>query len=214
MVATASTRAEPHAPAPHCLGLTGGIGSGKSAALDAFARRGAAVLSADDVVHRLYGEPEVIREVVARFGDGVTLTSGAVDRAALGEAAFGQDGGIAFLEGLLHPRIGEARRAWSAAERQRTPPPPLIVCEVPLLFEAGLQDAFDAVIVVTASDHVRRARVEARGQDYYGRRALQVPEHQKVAAADMAYVNDGTLVDLDEWVASVMDAYPAGDGAA
>lgn len=214
MVATASTRAEPHAPAPQCLGLTGGIGSGKSAALDAFARRGAAVLSADDVVHRLYGEPEVIREVVARFGDGVTLTSGAVDRAALGEAAFGQDGGIAFLEGLLHPRIGEARRAWIAAERQRTPPPPLIVCEVPLLFEAGLQDAFDAVIVVTASDHVRRARVEARGQDYDGRRALQVPEHQKVAAADMAYVNDGTLVDLDEWVTSVMDAYPAGDGAA
>ena len=82
---------------PACIGLTGGIGSGKSAALQAFHRRGAAVLSADEVVHRLYVDPAVVQAVVARFGAEVLADDGSVDRPALGAAAMASDGGMAFL---------------------------------------------------------------------------------------------------------------------
>ena len=98
--------------APPCVALTGGIGSGKSEALAAFAACGAATLSSDQVVHDLYGDPEVAAAVAERFGPGVLGEGGAVDRAALGARAFAQAGGIAYLEGLLHPRIERRRRAW------------------------------------------------------------------------------------------------------
>jgi dephospho-CoA kinase len=202
-------------PQPPCLGLTGGIGSGKSAALDAFARRGAAVLSADAVVHRLYEDPAVVEAVRGRFGGGVLDAAGRVDRSVLGPRAFSEDGGIAFLESILHPRIGAARTDWIREQRARSPRPPLLVCEVPLLFEVGLADAFDAVLVVTASEPVRRLRVEGRGQQFDARRAHQLDEDAKVAAADDAYVNDGSLDELQAWVDGVMSRYVAGaaDGA-
>lgn len=114
---------------------------------------------------------------------------------------------MTFLEGLLHPRIGEARQTWIDEQRSRTPPPALLVCEVPLLFEVGLEDTFDAVLVVTASEPVRRARVEQRGQMFDQRRAHQMDEAAKVAAADEAYVNDGSLADLQAWVDDVMSRY-------
>jgi len=202
-------------PAPACLGLTGGIGAGKSAALDAFARAGAAVLSSDDVVRGLYADPDITSAVRERFGAGVIDAGGAVDRAALAASAFDDPDALRFLEGLLHPRIGSEREAWVTAKRALASPPPVLVCEVPLLFEAGLEDHFDAVLVVTASDDVRRRRVEARGQDYVARAAHQVDEGRKVAAADMAFVNDGSLDDLERWVGAVMDRFArgVGDGA-
>ena len=165
------------------------------------------MLSSDDVVHRLYADPEVVASVRQRFGVGVLAPDGSVDRGALGEAAFAEEGGIAFLEGLLHPRIGRAREAWVADQRGQEPAPPLLVCEVPLLFEAGLEDRFDGVIVVTASDDVRRRRVEARGQDFRERSALQLPEADKVARADMSVVNDGSVADLEAWVDEVIARY-------
>ncbi len=185
---------------PACIGLTGGIGSGKTAALQAFRRRGAAVLSVDDVVHRLYGDPTVVAAVRARFGDAVVGADGRVDRAVLAPLAFAQEGGLAFLESVLHPRISEGRKAWIAQQRAADPTPPLLVCEVPLLFEFGLARQFDGVLVVTASKPVRRARVEARGQDFEARAAVQWDEDRKVAAANAAYVNDGTEAALDTWV--------------
>ena len=169
------------------------------------------MLSSDDIVHRLYADADVIAAVRARFGDGVMASDGSVDRAALGEAAFAQDGGVGFLEGLLHPRIGTAREAWVAEQGSRDPAPALLVCEVPLLFEADLADRFDAVVVVTAPDDVRRRRVEERGQDFAGRSALQMPEAEKVARADMAYVNDGSVADLEAWVDAVIDRYGTRD---
>ncbi len=211
----ASTRTDRPTSGPACIGLTGGIGSGKTAALAAFARRGAAVLSSDEVVHRLYADPDVVSAVVGRFGNGVLGADGTVDRGAVGERAFTDDADLAFLEGLLHPRIGAERTAWVAGQRTATPPPPVLVCEVPLLFEVGLADQFDAVVVVTAPEAVRRVRVEDRGQQYDARRAHQVDEAAKVARADMAYVNDGSLMDLDAWVGRVMHRYGHGasDGA-
>ena len=166
------------------------------------------MLSSDDVVHRLYAHPEVVSAVRERFGDDVLAGDGSVDRTALGEAAFAGDG-LEFLERLLYPRIGVARAAWVAEQRAADPLPPVLVCEVPLLFEAGLADRFDAVLVVTAPDDVRRRRVEERGQDFHERSARQMPEAEKVARADMAYVNAGSVDDLGAWVQSVIDRYRA-----
>jgi dephospho-CoA kinase len=143
----------------------------------------------------------VVAQVRARFGDAVLDTGGAVDRTELGPRAFSQDGGLAFLEGLVHGRVGRRRRAWIDECRAMEPPPPLLVCEVPLLFEAGLEEEFDAIIVVTASDEVRRARVEGRGQDFAQRRARQIPEAEKLSRADRAFVNDGDLAALRAWIA-------------
>jgi dephospho-CoA kinase len=193
--------------APPCVALTGGIGSGKSEALAAFAACGAATLSSDQVVHDLYGDREVATAVAERFGPGVLSEGGAVDRAALGARAFAQEGGIAYLEGLLHPRIERRRRAWIEEQAGRRPPPPLLVCEVPLLFEVGAERAFDAALLVTAPEEVRRRRVEARGQDFDARSARQLPEEEKAARADRVLVNDGVIDDLRAWVAERFAEY-------
>lgn len=181
--------------------MTGGIGSGKSEALAAFAACGAAILSSDAAVHDLYGDPEVVGAVVERFGAGVLGPDGAINRSALGARAFAEEEGLAFLEGLLHPRIGRRRVEWMAGQRALQPPPPLLVCEVPLLFEAGLEDRFDAVLVVTAPPEVRRRRVTARGQDFDALSARQMPEPEKAARADRVLVNEGDLAGLRAWVA-------------
>lgn len=189
---------------PPVIGLTGGIGAGKSAALAAFARRGAATLSADEAVHGLYDDPEVLVAVRARFGGGVLGAGGGVDRPALGRAAFVEVGGMAFLEQLLHPRVQERRERWVAGQRALVPQPPLLVCEVPLLFEVGAEGAFDAVLVVTAPEPLRRARVAARGQAaaFAALSARQLAEADKASRVDpeATYVNDGSLEELDAWV--------------
>ena len=158
-------------------------------------------------MHDLYGDPDVLRAVVERFGPGVLAAGGEVDRTALGARAFAQEGGIAYLEGLLHPRIEGRRRAWAAEQAARRPPPPLLVCEVPLLFEAGAEGGFDAALLVTAPTDVRRRRVEARGQDFDERSARQLPEDEKAARADRVLVNDAGLDDLRAWVAARFAEY-------
>jgi dephospho-CoA kinase len=165
------------------------------------------VLSSDEVVHRVYGDPEVRAAVRERFGDGVFGAGGEVDRASLSRLAFAEPERVAFLEGLVHPRVGRAREAWQAEQRRRNPPPPLLVCEVPLLFEAGLEGAFDAVLVVSAPAEVRRERVEARGQDFSALSARQLDEAEKIRRADRYLVNDGSVADLEEWVAERFAEY-------
>jgi dephospho-CoA kinase len=197
---------------PPVIGLTGGIGSGKSTALAAFERRGAAVLSSDEVVHRLYREPAVIAEVVLRFGNGVLGSDGAIDRARLGSTAATEADGFAFLEALIHPRIGAERKRWVDQQRRLQPPPPLLVCEVPLLFEAGLDTAFDAVLVVTASEGVRRARVQDRGQNFDQMAARQLPEQEKADRASSYFINDGDLEGLGSWVEEQFEVHAVSIG--
>lgn len=158
-------------------------------------------------MHDLYADPDVARAVAGRFGSAVLAQGGGVDRAALGARAFAEEGGIAFLEELLHPRIEGRRRAWIAEQSRRRPAPPLLVCEVPLLFEARLEGRFDASLLVTAPDDVRRARVRARGQDFDARSARQMPEEEKVARADGVFVNDAGLDALRAWVADRFSEY-------
>ena len=119
------------------MALTGGIGAGKSEALAALARLGAATLSTDAVVHALYAAPEVRDAVVARWGPDVA-PGGVVDRPAIARHAFASPEDRAWLEGLLWPLVGERVAAWRAEESARQPPPRALVVETPLLFEAGL----------------------------------------------------------------------------
>ncbi len=153
-------------------------------------------------MHALYAEPDVIALIQDRFGASVRSPDGSIDRAALGAIAFADSDGIPFLERVVFPRIASARERW-IGDRRAERRWPLLVVEVPLLFEAGLADRFDAVVVVTSGEDMRRARVEARGQDFAERSRRQWPEERKVAAADCVFHNDGDLAALRAWAGRV-----------
>ena len=178
------------------LGLTGGIGAGKSTALAAFERLGCPTLSSDAIVHALYREPGVRAAVVERFGAGVLGDDGEVARGELAARVFSDDIARRWLEQLLHPRVAAALADWRR-EQESAHPGALLVHEVPLLYEAGVADRYDGVVLITAPDDVRRARVPERFDE---RAATQLPEAEKVARADHVYVNDGTPAELERWV--------------
>ncbi|HEY5662242.1 MAG TPA: dephospho-CoA kinase [Gaiellaceae bacterium] len=185
---------------PLSVAVTGPIGAGKSAALKAFARHGAATISSDEIVHRLLrSDPEVARELAARFGPEVIGDDGA-DRARIAEIVFNDPGQLEWLEALLHPRVVRENLAWRAEQERRDDPPLLTVSEVPLLYETGGERRFDAVVVITAPEALRRERRPA-GDD---REQRLLPEEEKVALADYTYLNDGTLEELDDFVADVV----------
>jgi dephospho-CoA kinase len=186
------------------VGLTGGIGAGKSTALDALERLGAAVLSTDGVVHALYEEPEVRDAVSARFGEQVA-PGGVVDRGAVAQAAFATGEDRAWLEGLLWPRVGARMAQWREQLERRSPPPRAAVVEVPLLFESGMGDAFDATVAVIADEHVRAERAGARGHEALAARgARQLSQQEKAQRATYVVVNDGSVADLEEKLSAIL----------
>ena len=187
------------------LGLTGGLGSGKSTALAAFERAGAAVLSTDRIVHELYESAEVVDAVRARFGETV-VAGGAVDRSALALRAFATEQDRAWLEGLLWPRVGLRMKQWRADLERRPDPPRAAVVEVPLLFEAGMEDAFDATIAVVASEELRTSRAGARGHEAVEERsARQLNQKEKAHRATYVVVNDGTVGQLDSQLSELLE---------
>jgi dephospho-CoA kinase len=184
-------------PRPLAVALTGGIAAGKSEALASFARHGAATASSDAIVHELLARDDEVRDAIReRFGDDAVG-----DRRRIGEIVFGDPAELDWLEQLLHPRVVRAQRAWFEELEGRSEPPALAVVEIPLLYETGGEQRFDAVVVVTASPAVR----EERRGDFAEREARLVPDEEKVRRADFAYVNDGSLEDLDAFVASVVE---------
>jgi dephospho-CoA kinase len=183
------------------LGLTGGIGAGKSTALAAFAQLGCPTLSSDEIVHALYLEPEVRAAVAERFGPAVLGDDGEVARPALAQRVFADSADRRWLEDLLHPRVASALERWRDRQEAKHPGA-LLVHEVPLLYEADLADRYDAVVLITAPDDVRRARRPAQFDE---RAAAQLPEADKVARADHVYVNDGTPAELEQWVAGLVE---------
>jgi dephospho-CoA kinase len=194
-------------PRPLAVAITGGVGAGKSEALKAFARHGAATLSSDEIVHRLLREDEEVKAaVVERLGAGVLDGSGDIDRAAVGRIVFADRAELEWLERLLHPRVTRAYIEWRDELARRPDPPALCVTEVPLLYEAGGESRFGAVVVVTAPAGVR-ARRSAAARD--GRSKRLLPDEEKAARADFAYVNDGSLAELDAWVAGVVEELEA-----
>jgi dephospho-CoA kinase len=181
---------------PLAVALTGGIAAGKSEALKAFARHGAAVISSDDVVHRLYREDEELRAALReRWGERV-LDDGDVDREEIGRIVFADRAELAWLEAELHPRVRSALEAWLAEQTAD-----VAVAEIPLLYETGGEERYDRVVVVTAPPDVRTAR---RGH-VAEREERLVPEEEKVRRADFSYVNDGSLEELDTFAAGVLE---------
>jgi dephospho-CoA kinase len=151
-------------------------------------------------VHRLLrSDTEVGRELAERFGADVIGADGA-DRAKIAQIVFDDDDELDWLEELLHPRVVQATLDWRAEIERGADPPALTVTEVPLLYETGAERRFDAVVVITAPEHVRRERRPV--QDEREQRLL--PDAEKVKLADYAYVNDGTLEELDAFVADVV----------
>ena len=176
---------------PVAVALTGGIAAGKSEALKAFARHGAATASADAIVHELLaGDDEVRAAIAERWGDDAVG-----DRVRIGAIVFDDPDELAWLEQLLHPRVVRKQAEWLAQVHE-----PIAVVEIPLLYETGGQSRFDAVVVITAPDDVRATR----RSDFAAREARLIPDAEKVELADFAYVNDGTREELDGFVAGVV----------
>jgi dephospho-CoA kinase len=184
--------------------LTGGIGAGKSEALAALGRLGASVLSTDAVVHELYNDPLIRDAVVARWGDDVA-PAGQVDRSAVAAHAFGSAEEREWLEGLLWPRVGERMAQWRQTESAREPAPIALVVEVPLLFEGGLDAAFDATVAVIADEQVRRQRAAARGHTALDERtSRQLSQEEKAARATYTVANSGTIEELERALSDVV----------
>jgi dephospho-CoA kinase len=191
---------------PAFVGLTGAVAAGKSEAMAAFARLGAATLSSDAVTHELLGGSEVREQLVERWGEAV-LVDGQVERARVGEIVFGRPDELAWLESVLHPLVGARIAEWRQSLPAETS---LAVVEVPLLFETGMERAFDATVCVVADDSVRAARAGARGTELLeGRSGRQLSQEEKAARATHVISNDGSLAELEERVAQLMPALAA-----
>jgi dephospho-CoA kinase len=189
-------------PRPLAVAITGGIGAGKSTALESFARHGAAVVSSDEIVHRLLqGDEDVRGALVARFGDRILDGAGHVDRGTVGDIVFADRDQLAWLEGLLHPLVVGEYLAWREGLGRLDDPPPVAVTEVPLLYEVGGEKRFDAVVVITAPRELRSSRTSVPLE---ARERRLIPDEEKLKRADFAYVNDGTTAELDAFVAGVM----------
>lgn len=194
-------------PRPLAVAITGGIGAGKSETLAAFARHGAEVISSDEIVHRLLDADEEVRSALReRWGDRVFRDDGVVMREAIGHIVFEDAAELAWLEGLLHPRVAREYMAWREALARLPEPPAVAVTEVPLLYEVGGEERFDVVVAITASPELRSSRSAMATQD---REQRFLPEEDKARRADFAFVNDGSLDDLDAFVASVLDELEA-----
>jgi dephospho-CoA kinase len=184
------------------VGLTGAIAAGKSEALAALDRLGAATLSADAVVHELLGTDRVRDALVERWGAQVA-PSGTVDRGRVGALVFERPEELRWLEGTLHPLVGERIVSWRDGLDDGTP---LAVVEVPLLFETGMEDAFDATIAIVAPDTVRAERAGARGTaELEGREGRQLPQDEKARRATYVVANDAGLDQLERELSRVMD---------
>jgi len=183
------------------VGLTGGIGSGKSTVARLLAARGAVVLDAD-VLAREAVEPGTpgFDAVLARFGDAVRSSGGTIDRAQLAAIVFADDEARHDLEAIVHPqvrlRIGEAVAAHADSDA-------VVVVDSPLLIETGAHESFPVVVVVTAPDDARIARLTARGMgeaDARARMAAQMPLEEKATYADVLLDNGGSEAELESQV--------------
>ena len=187
---------------PIAVAITGGIGAGKSAALDAFHAHGAATISSDEIVHHLLATNDDVRDAIAaRLGKDVLGDDGRPDRALIARAVFGDPEHLAWLEGLLHPLVSHEYLTWREQLATLDEPPLIAVTEVPLLFEVESQDRFDRVVVVTAPRQLREQRRRVPRDD---RDARLLPDREKVRRADYHYVNTGSFDDLYTWVGGVM----------
>jgi len=193
-------------PSVPLIGLTGGMGAGKSTALQALERLGAAVRSTDAVVHELYEGAKLRDAVLARWGGEVVGPDGKIDRAAVARRAFADEEGRAWLEATVWPMVGERMAVWLEQTRALRPAPRATVVEVPLLFEAGMEGMYDATIAVVASEQLREQRAASRGHALTQERAArQLTQEQKAQRATYVVQNDGTEEDLERKLSDLLD---------
>jgi dephospho-CoA kinase len=179
---------------PLTIGLTGGIAAGKSEALAAFSRLGAATLSSDAVVHELLDSEPLLGRLFERWGPEV-VSDGTVARAKIGEIVFADPEQLTWLEQQIHPLVGERIGTWLAQLPEGTE---IAVIEVPLLFESGMESVFDTTVSIVTEDEVRRRRAAARGHALVDEReARQLAQDEKAARAEHAIANDGSVEDLE-----------------
>lgn len=192
---------------PVFVGLTGTIASGKSTVLAEFEKLGVPVLSSDAVVHEIYESQDVIGAVVGRLGAQVLDDSGQIDRDAIAEVVFDEPEARIWLEQLIWPRVGRRILEFKKTQSERQKPPRMIVVEVPLLFESGMDQAFDRTVAVTAGEDRRREFAASRGtgiSEFEGREARHLSSEEKVARADYVLENNGSLADLRDEVENLI----------
>jgi dephospho-CoA kinase len=188
--------------APLKIGLTGGIAAGKSEALKAFARLGAATLSSDAVVHELLESDELRNRLVARWGPEVA-PNGKIDRGKIGEIVFADPEQLTWLESQIHPLVQERTAEWLLSLPEGTE---VAVVEVPLLFEAGSAKAFDTTVAGVSADEVRRERAAARGHALVDEReARQLTQPEKAERAAHAIPNDGSVEELERRLSALLE---------
>jgi dephospho-CoA kinase len=189
------------------VGLTGGIGAGKSEVTRRFASLGATVIDADAIAREVVaiGTPG-LDQVIAEFGDGMRAEDGGLDRERLASVVFADESARGRLNAIVHPLVG-ARVAELTAELNRRDPDGIVVHDVPLIVEAGIADRYDVVVVVDSPvelqlERLTRLRGMARA-DAQARIAAQASREQRLAIADHVIVNDGDLSRLDAAVGAV-----------
>ena len=141
------------------------------------------------------------RELIGKLGDGIVGDDGEIDRRKVGEIVFKDRDLLLWLEQLLHPRVAREYLIWREQLARLPKPPRVCVTEVPLLYEAGGEERFDVVVALTASPRIRERRGRPVTED---RASRQLPDDEKLRRADYAYANNGSIEDLDAFVASVM----------
>jgi dephospho-CoA kinase len=178
------------------------MGAGKSTALAALERLGAATISSDAVVHELLESEPLLGRLNERWGDDVA-PEGRIDRARVGQIVFADPEQLAWLESQVHPLVGERIGAFLGSLPEGTE---VAVVEVPLLFESGMEGVFDTSVAVVTSDEVRRARAEARGHALVGEReARQLDQGEKAERAEHVIQNDGTPEDLERALSALVE---------
>jgi len=187
---------------PLTIGLTGGIAAGKSEALAAFSRLGAATLSSDAVVHELLDSEPLLGRLTERWGPAI-VSDGVVDRGRIGEVVFADPEQLTWLEQQVHPLVGERIGGWLSDLPAATE---VAVIEVPLLFESGMEGAFDTTVAIVTEDELRRERAAARGHALVDEReARQLAQEEKAARAEHAIANDGSVEDLERALSALIE---------
>ena len=190
---------------PLTIGLTGGIAAGKSEALAAFGRLGAATISSDAVVHELLDGEPLLSRLTERWGREVA-PGGKVDRQKVGAVVFADPEELKWLETQIHPLVGERIGSWIAGLGEEAD---LAVVEVPLLFESGMEGVFDTTVAVIAGDGVRSERAAARGHALVDEReARQLAQSEKAERAEHVVENDGSVEDLEQKLSVLVEKLP------
>jgi len=179
------------------VGLTGGIGAGKSTVADLFSKRGAVVIRSDELARQVI-EPETsgYEQVISRFGKEIVNDKGSIDRAKLAQLVFNDDVALKDLENIIHPLVRERTNKLMSAQTPET----IIVNEIPLLLEKKMESLFDFLVIVISTEKNRLERLSQKGlteDQAKARIAKQVNDDARKAAADFLIVNDGNLDQLD-----------------